>query len=68
MSWQDIVVATIVLAAAAYLARQMRRALARKRAAGCGSCASCPTGTTDNAPQIVELKSSEPPVPSPFRG
>jgi hypothetical protein len=52
--WQEIIVAAIVLAAVAYLARQLWRVVSRKRAGGCGAaCGNCPTAS--EGPPLVSL-------------
>jgi hypothetical protein len=61
--WQDVLTFAVVGAAAAYLVRIARRALAR-RAGGCGTggCGSCPGGGTttgrppgDGPGQVIPL-------------
>ncbi len=48
-------VLVIVGAASAYLARVLWQSVARRRAAACGGCGSCPAGQTNGQPQVVEI-------------
>jgi hypothetical protein len=47
--WQNLAALAIVLAAAAYLIRRAWLTLAKKRASGCGACASCPAASANPA-------------------
>lgn len=51
--WQNWVVLAIVFTAAAYLGRRVWRSIAKKRAGGCGACASCPA---ESAKPLVKLE------------
>ena len=51
--WQTITVLAIVAVAAVYLARAAWQTVARRKAAACGSCSSCPTG--DEEQQVVAI-------------
>ena len=53
--WQNVTVGLIVATALAYLARSGWRAVARRRAGGCGACAACPAAKTDE-PAVVSLE------------
>ncbi len=44
--WQNLAAIALVAAAVAYLLRQSWLILARKRSAGCGSCAACPADSS----------------------
>ena len=51
--WQEIVTGAIVLAAVAYLARQLWLLLGRKRTGGCGaSCGQCTTSPAEDRPLV----------------
>ena len=45
--WQNVATIGLVLAALAYLLRRTWLILARKKSAGCGSCAACPADSVD---------------------
>jgi hypothetical protein len=52
---QDFVAITIVLAAAAYLARQAWLHLAKTHSGTCGSCGNCSSNDTLKSRQLVNL-------------
>ena len=54
--WQDIAALGLVTIAGAYLARQLYR-FARRRSAGCGSCAACPADDNPNEKSMVSVES-----------
>ena len=61
--WQNLIVISIVAAAAGWLARSAYSTLARKRKAGCGACPTCPTEGAKSEPQVVAIESlAGPPV------
>ena len=55
LDWQNITALTVVAGAAIYLASVIWRSLAKRKAAGCGSCASCPAESKEPA-QLVTLE------------
>lgn len=62
-TWQDIAALLIVFAAALYLCRAVYQVLARRKAAGCGTCGSCPANAASRKPvvssdslQVIERK------------
>ncbi len=60
-TWQSAIVLVVVALAAAYLLLRSVRIFAQKKAAGCGGCSSCPSGSAKRAaPQLrsIELGSS----------
>ena len=52
---QDFIAITIVLAAAAYLARQAWLRLAKNHSGTCGSCGNCGSNDTLKTRQLVNL-------------
>jgi hypothetical protein len=54
--WQNLTVFVVVLAAGGYLARVAWNSVARRQAAGCGSCGSCPTSSHAEEPRLVALQ------------
>lgn len=55
LDWQAVVVALIVLAAVAYLARSTWQVIVRRKTPGCGTCSSCPTSEGENGKPFVAL-------------
>jgi hypothetical protein len=54
LQWQNAAVLVVVVAAIGYLARGAWQTLARRKAAGCGSCGTCPAG--DPTPRVVGIE------------
>lgn len=53
---QNLIVLTIVAAAAAWLAYRAYATFANKRKAGCGACSNCPVEATQSEPQVIGLE------------
>ncbi|HEV3138589.1 MAG TPA: hypothetical protein VGZ26_11810 [Pirellulales bacterium] len=53
--WQNLTALLVVAAAGVYLTRVAWQNIARRKAAGCGSCGSCPTGTEAKQPQLFAI-------------
>jgi hypothetical protein len=60
--WQTIIVVVAVITAAAYLARAAWQSVARRKAAACGGCADCPSGTGHGEPNVIEITTRTPPA------
>ena len=56
VAWQDIAALGLVIVAGVYLARRLYL-LARRRSAGCGSCAACPADGNPNEKSMVSVES-----------
>jgi hypothetical protein len=54
--WQNVMALLVVGAAGVYLARVAWQSIARRKAAGCGSCGSCPSGAEANQPQLFGIE------------
>ncbi|MBI3837139.1 MAG: hypothetical protein HY288_04295 [Planctomycetia bacterium] len=54
--WQNLTALLAVAAAGAYLARVAWLSIAKRKAAGCGSCGSCPSGALANQPQVFGIE------------
>jgi len=53
---QNLIVLAVVAAAASYLLRSIRRSIVKRAAAGCGTCATCPSGRkAASDPMVVEI-------------
>jgi hypothetical protein len=46
MGWQNVAVMVVVIAAGGYLARLAWQSIARRKAAACGGCGTCPASQT----------------------
>ena len=56
-TWQSAIVLIVVVLAAAYLALRSVRIFLRKKAAGCGGCSSCPSGSAKRGtPQLMSIE------------
>lgn len=58
LDWQNAAVLVLVAAACAYLARLAWQSVARKKAAACGSCGSCPADAAKGEPEVIGLSSA----------
>ena len=56
LHWQDGLTWAIVAVAAVYVARRVWLSLSRKKAAGCGSCGTCPSDVAGNKSQLVPFE------------
>jgi hypothetical protein len=56
LEWQNLTALFVVAAAGVYLARVAWQSVARRKAAGCGSCGSCPSGAEANQPQLFGIE------------
>jgi hypothetical protein len=52
---QNLIVLSIVAAAAGWLAYRAYATFARKRKAGCGACANCPAENAPTEPQVISV-------------
>jgi hypothetical protein len=55
-AWQDVAALGLVMVAGVYVARRLYL-LARRRSAGCGSCASCPADAAPETKPMVSVES-----------
>jgi hypothetical protein len=56
LDWQNLAALLVVAAAGVYLARVAWQSIARRKAAGCASCGSCPSGTSEKQPQLFGIE------------
>jgi hypothetical protein len=55
VDWQNAAVLVVVVAACAYLGRAAWRTIARRKAAACGGCGTCPSNANQQKLQVVGL-------------
>jgi hypothetical protein len=55
LDWQNAAVLLLVAAACAYLARRAWLTMARRKAAACGSCSSCPADSAKGEVEVIAL-------------
>jgi hypothetical protein len=57
LDWQNLIAIALVLAAVMYLAVRGWRQVARKKAAGCGACSTCPVAENGAGKQpLVQIE------------
>lgn len=58
LDWQTAAVGALIAAACTYLVRAAWQTVARKKAAACGGCDSCPSDAGPGGPEVVSLGNS----------